>query len=522
MSPSPACRSPRAPVFGRRAMVVSGHAAATLAGIDILKEGGHLVDAMVAASAVLAVVVGQATSIGGDCFLLFHEAATGSTFGLNASGVAPALATPERFPDGMKTRGPLAPVVPGLVRAWELLHKRFGRLPWKRLFDRAIELADAYPVSKVLAERLPENLDTLAKDPGCAALYLPDGRPLRLGEMLRQPALAKSLGAIARHGADEFYTGELAGRIARYQEARGGLIRAEDLKAYWPLWVDPVATEYRGHRVEVMPPNSYGVLLLMQLNGLKALERAALTESIAQRLAYQISAMQAAFEGVTMIADPRALGDAVEKLLSPETTAISRQAVLNGAGGRRVPESGGTACLLLVDKDGNAISMVQSVFNVFGSMTLDPETGILFNNRMQGFTHRAGEANSVGPGRRPGHTLCPVLVRREGRLRYAVATPGGLSQTLTNVQVLNYLIDEGYDVAAAVEAPRWCNTRSGDVLLDGEFAPAIVHELAEMGHRAERAEDAYFYGSAKAIELLDSGALAGGADYRREAFALGY
>ena len=520
--PTPACRSPRAPVFGRRAMVVSGHAAATLAGIGALKDGGNLVDAMVAASAALAVVVGQATSIGGDCFLLFHEAATGTTFALNASGVAPALATPARFPDGMKTRGPLAPVVPGLVRAWEVMHRRFGRLKWESLFDPAIELAQAHPVSKVLAERLPENSAALANDRGCAALYLPQGRPLRIGDMLRQPALAASLRAIARQGADEFYTGELAQRIARGQEARGGLIRASDLAAYAPLWVEPIATDYRGHRVEVMPPNSYGVLLLMQLNGLMGLDSAALTQSLAQRLAYQISAMQAAFEGVAMIADPRALPDAVGKLLSRETTAAMQSAVLRGAAGRKVAERGGTACLLLADAEGNAVSLVQSVFNVFGSMVLDPDTGILFNNRMQGFTHREGRPNSVGPARRPAHTLCPVLVRRDGRLRYALATPGGLSQTLTNVQVLSYLLDEGYDVAAAVEAPRWCNTRDGDVLLDGEFDPAIVAELARLGHRAARAEDAYFYGSAKAIELLDSGTLAGGADYRREAFALGY
>ena len=520
--PTPACRSPRAPVFGRRAMVVSGHAAATLAGIGALKDGGNLVDAMVAASAALAVVVGQATSIGGDCFLLFHEAATGTTFALNASGVAPALATPARFPDGMKTRGPLAPVVPGLVRAWEVMHRRFGRLKWESLFDPAIELAQAHPVSKVLAERLPENSAALANDRGCAALYLPQGRPLRIGDMLRQPALAASLRAIARHGADEFYTGELAQRIARGQEARGGLIRAGDLAAYAPLWVEPIATDYRGHRVEVVPPNSYGVLLLMQLNGLMGLDGAALTQSLAQRLAYQISAMQAAFEGVAMIADPRALPDAVDKLLSHETTAAMQSAVLGNAAGRKVAERGGTACLLLADAEGNAVSLVQSVFNVFGSMVLDPDTGILFNNRMQGFTHREGRPNSVGPGRRPAHTLCPVLVRRDGRLRYALATPGGLSQTLTNVQVLSYLLDEGYDVAAAVEAPRWCNTRDGDVLIDGEFDPAIVAELARLGHRAARAEDAYFYGSAKAIELLDSGTLAGGADYRREAFALGY
>jgi gamma-glutamyltranspeptidase len=483
MPAGPHARSARAPVFGRQAMVVSGHAAATLAGIDILKRGGNLIDAMVAASAALAVVVGQATSIGGDCFALFHEAASGKSFGLNASGVAPALAAPQRFPDGMKSRGPLAPVVPGLVRAWDVMHARFGRLPWKDLFQSAIELAEGHPVSKVLAERLPENRDALAADPGCAALYLPQGRPVAIGEVLRQPALAASLKAIAMQGADELYCGDLAARIARHQEERGGLIKASDLAAFAPLWVEPIATDYRGHRVEVMPPNSYGILLLMQLNGLSALG---------------------------------------SETFGPDMTAAMRSAVLSGAAGQRVADRGGTACLLLADAQGNAVSLVQSVFNVFGSMVLDPGTGILFNNRMQGFTHKPGKPNSVGPGRRPAHTLCPVLVRRGGRVRFALATPGGLSQTLTNIQVLSYLIDEGRDVAAAVEAPRWCNTKAGDVLLDGEFSSSVVAELARMGHKAARAEDAYFYGSGKAIELLAAGTLAGGADYRREAFALGY
>jgi gamma-glutamyltranspeptidase len=522
MPAGPQCRSSRAPVFGREVMVVSGHAAATFAGIRVLERGGNLVDAMVAASAALAVVVGQATSIGGDCFLLYHEAASGRSFGLNASGVAPALATPERFPGGMKTRGPLAPVVPGLVRAWDVMHRRFGRLPWKDLFDRAIELAQGDVVSKVLAERLPENRDALAADPGCAALYLPQGRPVQIGEVLRQPALAASLAVIAKEGADAFYLGDLGRRIAHFQEERGGLIRAADLATYAPLLVEPIATDYRGHRVEVMPPNSYGILLLMQLNGLAALDSETLTQSVARRLGYQISAMHAAFEGVPSIADPGAVPDAIERLLGPQMTAAMRTAVLSGAGGPRVADRGGTACLLLADQHGNAISLVQSVFNVFGSTMLDPGTGILFNNRMQGFTHKPGNPNSVGPGRRPAHTLCPVLVRRGGRVRFALATPGGLSQTLTNIQVLSYLVDEGRDVAAAVEAPRWCNTKSGDVLLDGEFSPSIAAELARMGHKAERAEDAYFYGSAKAIELLDTGTLAGGADYRREAFALGY
>jgi len=158
-------REPRAPVFGRSAMIVCGHSAGSLAGISVLKRGGNAVDAMIAASSALAVVLGHATSIGGDCFILFHEAASGRTLGLNASGVAPALATPERFPDGIKIHGPLAPVVPGLIRGWEAMHRRFGKLQWKDLFADAVALAEAAPVSQVLASRIPESRDFLAADP---------------------------------------------------------------------------------------------------------------------------------------------------------------------------------------------------------------------------------------------------------------------------------------------------------------------------------------------------------------------
>ena len=166
--------------------------------------------------------------------------------------------------------------------------------------------------------------------------------------------------------------------------------------------------------------------------------------------------------------------------------------------------------------------MVQSVFSAFGGVCRDPATGILFNNRMSGFTHLPGLPNSVAPAKRPAHTLCPVMVQRDGRVRYLLASPGGLSQTVTNTQVLGRLIDDGLDVAAAVEAPRWCNTASGDFLLEREIPEAFVPVLAAMGHSAKRAEDAFFYGSAKAIEILPSGNFAGAGDHRREAFALGY
>ena len=517
-------REPRSPVYGNHAMIVSGHNLASQAGIAIHRRGGNAVDAMIAASAALTVTRGEATSIGGDCFILYHEAASGRIMGLNASGFAPQAATPDRFAGGMKAQGPLAPVVPGLVAAWDTLHRRFGKLPWRELFTDAIALAEAHAISAVLARNIATCRDTIAGDPGCAALYLPGGHPLAAGETLRQPELAETLRQIAEGGAEPFYRGAIAERIGSYFAERGGLMRAGDLASFAPLWVEPASTTYRGHRVCVMPPNSYGVLLLMQLNGLKALERGALIADPARRIGYQMNAMKAAFaNGVPLIADSKAVPDAIDRLLAPDMTERLQRAVLGEAPPSRVPDRNGTSCLLVADASGDALCVVQSVFAVFGSYFRDPATGILFNNRMSGFTATPGEANTVAPGKRPAHTLCPIMVQRDGRLRYVLASPGGLSQTVTNTQVLGRLIDDGVDVAAAVEAPRWCNhTHGSDLLLEGELPESFIPVLAGMGHQVRKAEDAFYYGSAKALEILPSGNLAGAADHRREAFALGY
>jgi gamma-glutamyltranspeptidase len=519
-----ALREPRAPIYGSHAMIVCGHHAASQAGIAIHRRGGNAVDAMIASSAALTVVLGHATSIGGDCFILYHEASSGRILGLNSSGYAPQLATPDRFAGGMKTQGPLAPVVPGIVSAWETMHRRFGKLPWADLFGEAIALAEAHTISAVLAKHIAESKAALAADPGCAALYLPGGKPIAAGEILRQPELADCLRQIAEGGADAFYHGPIGERIGAYFTERGGLMRSADIESFSPLWVEPISTTYRGHRVSVMPPNSYGMLLLMQLNGLKALERGALIADPARRIGYQMSATKAAFaNGVPLIADPRAIPDAIDRALAPPMIETLQRAVLGEAPGILMPDRSGTSCLLVADESGNALCVVQSVFSVFGSHFRDPATGILFNNRMAGFTATPGQPNTVAPGKRPAHTLCPVMVQRDGRLRYLIASPGGLSQTVTNTQVLGRLIDDGVDVAAAVESPRWCNTTSGgDFLMELELPEAFIPTLNAMGHRVRRAEDAFFYGSAKAIEILPAGNFAGAADHRREAFALGY
>jgi gamma-glutamyltranspeptidase/glutathione hydrolase len=345
---------------------------------------------------------------------------------------------------------------------------------------------------------------------------------VKLGETLRQPALAATLKRIAAQGADEFYAGETARHIANAHKAAGGVMTEADLAGYAPMWVEPMSTEYRGHRVSVLPPNSCSALLLMQLDGLSGISSEELTADPVRRLAYQMSAMKAAFEhGQSLVCDPALMPDAPGRMLAPEMKGRMQAAVREMSSKSKVPGSGGTACVLVADTKGNMICIVQSIYNVFGSMFMDPATGILFNNRMQDFNHRPGTPGSVGPGRRPFHTLCPIMVHKDGKPKYALASPGGISQTLTGAQLLTELIDCGSDVSAAVEAPRWCNRKGGDFLIEPFFAPEVPERLANYGHKVRRGGDPYFFGSAKCIEWLPTGNLAGAGDHRREAFAAG-
>jgi gamma-glutamyltranspeptidase/glutathione hydrolase len=515
-------RVPRAPAYGSRHMVVSGHSLASLAGLRVLERGGTVADAMIACSAALCVVIPQATSAGGDAFILYRDAKTRKVEGLNASGHAPRTATPDRFPGGIPERGARAFSVPGIVRGWEEMHKKHGKLPWADLFDDAIALAAVgHPLSRVLAKGLEQYRAAVAADPGCAAVYMPGGRALKAGDIVKQPALANTLRQIAKDGARAFYEGPIGRSICDYTAKHDGLMTAADFAGYAPEWVQPLSTNYRGLTVNVMPPNSYGILMLLQLNALGALGAADFHDD-PTRLGYLVRAMKAAFaEGQKHIADPRVKPAPIAQLLSAETARKLQAQVKDGAPQARVGGRGGTSCIAIADADGNGCTVVQSVFHVFGAAFLDPETGVLMNNRMNGFNVDPSHASVVAPGKRPSHTLNPVLIERGDALKYLIATPGGPAQTITLVQAITNLVDRGMDLAQAVEAPRWAIDFHGKVLLDGDYPDEIAAKLAAQGYPAARSEDVTPFGSVKAVELMASGALQGVADYRREAFAVG-
>ena len=512
----------RAPVRGLCAMVVSGHSAASLAGLSAMDAGGSVVDALIATSAALCAAIPHATSLGGDGFVLLHDAASGRTTGLNASGTGPAGATLERFAQGIPVHGGAAATVPGIVAAWRSLHQRHGRLPWDRLFGAAIDVARAHPTSRLLAAGARTHAQALAADPGCAAVYMRGTRPPEEGRRLEQPALAATLEAIAAGGADAFYRGDIARSIASAVQARGGCMQAEDLADFEPEWVTPLSTRYRGLDVSVMPPNSYGVLMLMQLAALEGLPSASLGGPDPERLLLLIRAARAAFaEGQGSIADPHHLARPAGSFLADEAVARLRAALHGPPVPARAHAAGGTSCITVMDGEGNGACVVQSVFHPFGAACLDPATGVLLSNRMTGFSLDPDSPNVVAPGKRPAHTLNPVLVCENGTLRHAIATPGGPSQTLTLVQVLVNLLDRGMDPAAAIGAPRWGQEMSGKALLEKGLPAGTAAALADAGVRAEPVDGGLYFGSVKHISRADDGVLTGFADHRREAFAVG-
>lgn len=509
-----AARAAASSVAASRFVVAAGHPAAADAARAAFERGGSVADAAIAASATLCVALPHATTIGGDLLGLYRDAATGAVHGLDAAGVAPARATPDLFTNGMPSQGARAAVVPGIVAGWGALHARFGTLPWSTLFGPAIALAaNGLERSSGQREFLAECASQLAADAGCRALFLALDGPERAP--LRQPALAATLSSIADGGAIEFYRGRTAQRLADFVARNDGLIDAADLSAYAPRWNEPLRAAYRGHEVAVLPPSSFGLLMLMQLAGLETVDPDRL-RCQPQRFEAQLQAMRAAFslgEPHLHDASTRLDHDQLASLLSAMPRAM-RTPVQTPA-----ESFGGTACVVAGDAQGNSAVLVQSVYRPFGSACADPATGVLLNNRMLGFAHAPDDANAVRPGKRPRHTLCPALVLDRGRPRWALASPGGLSQTVTLTQVLGNLVDLGMPPADAISQPRWCLDRSRGVLIEPAY-PDLPESLRQ-AHALRVQDDPYSFGSAKVVAWTPEGNLSASADRRRDAAVAG-
>lgn len=525
----------RPDVMGREAAVVSDHVLASNAGVAVLRRGGNAVDAAITMAAVLAVVRPHMNGVGGDNFLLVRQAVSNQVFALNGSGRAGAKATPSFFTARnlrqVPSTGILSVSVPGAVRAWEDALKRFGTISLAEALQPAIGYAEhGFPVSTRLSLDIAAEARKVAADPALASIFLPEGKAPVVGTILVQKELAATLRAIASGGADALYKGALAGRIARFMDQEGGLLAATDLAAHQSTWQEPIRTTYSGKSILAFPPNTQGMTFLEMLNLAERLapdrgepNAAASIHALAEaaRLAYD--------DRDRFLADPAFSPVPVDRLIS-KAFAVDRAQLFRPDASwspdtsRTPPDGNGdTIYLAVVDKDGNAVSMIQSLFAAFGSGRMVPGTGITLHNRGALFELAPSHPNVIAPGKRPFHTLSPAMaLNPDGTLAIAFGTPGGDGQPQTLVQVLNNVLRHGMTPQQAVEAPRWRVFAGGRLGVEPGIDAATRAELEKRGHVVRVQEPSAEFGGAQMIVIHASGARMVGADPRREAYGIAW
>ncbi|MFQ5848336.1 MAG: gamma-glutamyltransferase [Candidatus Methylomirabilales bacterium] len=528
----PPQESHRPLVFGRTGMIASGHPLASWIGATVLREGGNAIDAMVAAGAAMGVLRPHMSGLGGDALTLIYLAQEQRLVALEGLGTAPQKslgafrsAGLARVPD----QGLLSATVPAAVKAWTRALERYGTRPLASLLAPAVALAEeGFPVSKKLATDIAEYVSQLSASPHARALFLPTGVPLRPGEKLVQKDLAQTLARLAQDGDAVFYRGEIGGAIADFCHRHGGLLSREDFAAYDVRWVEPVSGSYRGSVICAFPPPSQGIALLVALHMLEAFDPGKLRWG--DWIHLQVEAKKLAFaDRDRFVGDPDRTALPVAHLLSPRYADARRALIDPRRPTRRVRPGdpwtvgGETTYLAVADRMGNLVSHMQSIFAPFGSGVVAGKTGIILNNRLSGFSLDGG-VNQLEPGRRPFHTLTPILLFAHGQPLVALGTPGAHGQVQSLLQIVSYLLDYGFDLQEAIEVSRWRHERGTGLLMEARVPPAVRQGLSRRGYRI-LLEPAWAWqmGGAQGI-LLDphTGFLRGAADPRREGYALGW
>jgi gamma-glutamyltranspeptidase/glutathione hydrolase len=526
----------RPEVQGREAAVVADHPLAAAAGMAVLRRGGNAVDAAITMAAVLAVVRPHMNGVGGDAFLLIREGRSGRIGALNGSGRSPAAATPAALRGlgytEMPDTGVHSVTVPGAVRAWAEALRRHGTIPLDDALAPAIQYAvNGFAVSEKLAADIAASRRRIEADPALAAVFLPDGAPPAPGSLLFQQDLARTLQEIAREGPDALYIGSLARRIDQFMHSAGGLLTIADLAEHSPLWQEPIATTYGGYRVLAFPPNSQGLALLMQMNMAELYDLTAMGHNSADYVHTLVELKKLAFaERDRYVTDPSFSEIPLDRLVSkeharqlvdrfrtaPETAADSASRPVDG--------DGDTVFLAVVDRHGNAVALIQSLFSSFGSGRMVPGTGIVLHNRGALFSLEGEHANVLAPGKRTYHTLAPSMaLRRDGSLYMVFGTPGGDGQTQTLLQVFNNVALFGMTAQRAVEAPRWRSWADETVQVEAGVPQVERDRLAALGHQLQLLETpSAGLGGAQLIVITPAGAKAVGADPRREAYGIAW
>jgi gamma-glutamyltranspeptidase / glutathione hydrolase len=486
----------RSMVVTRYGIVATSHVQASQAGAQILARGGSAADAAIAANAVLGVTEPMMNGIGGDLFALYWDAKTGKLYGLNASGWAPHGLTIGHLKAKGATSMPQSGIdtvtVPGAVAGWNTLHERFGRLPWKDIFQPAIFYADeGYPVPELIHGFWEDSVEDLLRDPESRRVFLRNDKPPALGEIFQDHELAKALRLIAQEGPNSFYRGEIAQAILRTSQALGGTMSAADLAEFAPEWVEPISVTYRGWTIYELPPNGQGMAALEMLNIMQASAASSEGPLSVPELHKKIEAMKLAYADLYRYnADPRFAKIPVKGLLSREY-AKERAKLINPnkaacdvAGG--APPSSDTTYLSVVDREGNIVSLIQSNYAAFGSGITVRGMGFALQNRGALFSLDPSHPNALAPRKRPFHTIIPAFMEH-GDQHIGFGIMGGPNQPLAHAQFVSNVVDYGMNIQAALEGARFTvsSRRGCNILIESRVKSETLQQLSGMGHQLE-------------------------------------
>lgn len=539
----------RSVAVGARGVVASAHPAATQAGLQMLRQGGNAIDAIVATAAVLNVAEPYMSGIGGVGYLLFYQASERTLRVLNYNGTAPRAAHPDAFRDRLEQEhGPKSPMIPAAAGGWLTALETFGRLDRATVFAPAIDLAETGIPLTPRGEYFYRNaLNGGHLDSPTKAVFFPDGSVPPAGTIIRQPKLARTFRSVVDGGSDVFYRGEIAAEIVRSVQHAGGLLTADDLADFQPFWESPISIGYRSFRIHSAPPPCAGIQYLETFGLLENYDLASLGHNSAESIHLIAEALKLA--GADRIAyAPLGRSCPTDELLSPEyldqrRTAIRPDAAGSSPGERfdgrltqgvtiaagalrnppKVPEC--TTHFCVIDADGNAAGITQSLGDGFGSGVMAGEAGLMLNNFNYWFDSDRESPNLIGPGKTIEMCMAPAAITHpDGRLFGLIGTPGSFGIMQTTPQMIINLLDHGFSMQAAIEAPRFRTYERTILELEARIPKSTRDELVRRGHELRLIDDwSFLVGGGQGVMIdPDTGARYGGADPRRDGVALGY
>jgi gamma-glutamyltranspeptidase/glutathione hydrolase len=527
----------RSMVISQYGVAATEHPLASKAATRILEKGGNAIDAAIAANAMMGVVAPMMNGIGGDLFAIVYEAKSGKLYGLNASGAAPAGLTIDYLKaKGLKAMPQIgidSVSVPGTVEGWDMLRARFGTKPFKELLAPAIAVArSGFPIAELSAQYwgwgwVQKNLQS---DPVAAALYLPNGKAPGTGEIFRNPELAATLEQIAQDGKKAFYNGAIANRIIKASNRLGGQLKMSDLQSMKGEWVEPISTQYRGWTVYELPPNTQGMGALMMLNMMEGLDLRAWGHNSTQSLHHLIEIKKLVYADMLLHdADPKFSKIPVTELISKGYAQTRGKLVnpnlanCNVAPSLSYPKGSDTTYLSIVDKDGNMVSLIQSVYNLFGASVGVDGAGFVLHNRAGLFSLDPSHPNALAGGKRPVHTIIPGFMSR-GEQRIAFGIMGGWNQALAHAQFVSNIVDFGMNIQSALEAARFTkwDFEGCGVHVEARMSKDTMVGLSRKGHQLYVDGDfsGYMGGGQAVLRDFAKGINYGASDARKDGLAL--